>query len=215
MVRWIIIIVSFAVCAAAALSLTIFKEKIKSAFYIGHMERDERVNRMQVEKIIDRLRIAPGDIVADVGVGTGFFSRKIAPRVSSSGKVYAVDINRELLNHIDRGNRREGIENIQTVAAVENDPRIPHRVDLIFICDTLHYIDRQQEYVKTLSGYLKSDGRIAVISFKANWPPMSNKFTEKDLVRWMSNAGLELADSDNFMQDEYLMIFKNKMVPHC
>lgn len=56
---------------------------------------------------------------------------------------------------------------------------------------------------------------MTVISFTANWPPMSNKFTEKDLVCWMSNAGLELADSDNFMQDEYLMIFKNKMVPHC
>lgn len=140
---------------ALILALTVFKDKIKSAFYIDHMERDERVDRMNVGEILTRLNIKPGDYIADIGAGSGLFSKKFSEITASSGRVYAVDINHELLKYIDNVNSEKGINNIKTILAAEDDPRIPEPVDLIFICDTLHYIDSQKKYVITMSKYLK------------------------------------------------------------
>lgn len=95
-----------------------------------------------------------------------------------------------------------------TVRAAEDDPRLPEKVDFIFMCDTLHYIDGQEQYVKTMAGYLKEKGAIAVISFRQAWPPMSKKFTGEDLAGWMKSAGLTLEKRYDFIQDEYLMIFR-------
>ncbi len=196
---------------AVILSLTVFRDTVKSVFYIDHMERGERINRMNIETILSKLKIREGDHVADIGAGSGLFTRKFSSMVSSSGRVYAVDINRELLEHIEKTGKEKGITNIQTVTATENDPRIPGQVDLIFICDTLHYIEKQEKYVETMSRYLKPSGRIAVISFYQKWPPMSNRFTEKELTAWMQKASLEkTASYRDFIQDEYLAIYRKK-----
>ncbi len=204
----IIIIITGLLCIIAVLSLTVCKEKIKAVFYIDHMERDERTRRMNIDRIVESLEIKPGDIIADIGAGSGLFSREFSQKVIPGGIVYAVDINKKLLDHIEKKNSEDGITNIKIQQASEDDPRIPQPVDLIFICDTLHYIENQEQYVKKMSGYLKKNGSIAVVSFKTNWPPMSIEFTGNDLERWMKNAGLELSDNYDFIQDEYLMIFR-------
>lgn len=211
MLRWIGLIVVLIIMIIAILSLTVFKEKIKSAFYIDHMERDERINRMNIDKILSKLDIQRGDCIADIGAGSGLFSRKFSSIVTSTGKVYSVDINKVLLIYIDKLNIKNNINNIKTILATEDDPKIPESVDLIFICDTLHYIEKQDAYVKTMSKYLKANGRIAVISFYQNWPPMSNEFSEKELTSWVNNIGLKRINYyDDFIQDEYLAIYKKE-----
>jgi ubiquinone/menaquinone biosynthesis C-methylase UbiE len=167
MKRLIILIFVCLAIIIAVLSLTVFKEKIKAVFYIEHMESDNRIGTMYVDKIVSSLHIRPGDSVADIGAGSGLFTRRFASSVTAPGKVYAVDINKDLLKHIDDVNKKSGIKNIKTILAGENDPRLPEPVDLIFICDTLHYIDGQEKYVKTMAGYLKDRGRLAVISFNS------------------------------------------------
>jgi arsenite methyltransferase len=210
MKRWIILIFISLAIIITVLSLTVFKEKIKAVFYIEHMESDERIGHMYIDKIISGLKIRPGDSIADIGAGSGLFSRKFASLVTSSGKVYSVDINKDLLKHIDDVNKKLGINNIKTILAGENDPKLPEPVDLIFICDTLHYIDGQEKYVSAMAGYLKSKGRLAVISFKNNFPPMSNKFNENDLAGWMKKAGLELINSYDFIQGQFLVMYQKK-----
>lgn len=200
---------TFLFTAVILLSLTSCVDWIKAVFYIDHMERDERTSGMHISRIIEKLDLKPGLKVADIGAGSGLFSRKIAKRVAH-GIVYAVDINKELLQHIDKTSRRGSITNIKTVLAEENDPNIPEPVDLIFICDTLHYIDHQEQYVKKMSSYLKRGGRIAVVDFRKNWPPLSIKFTEDDLTGWMRSAGLQLISSYDFIEDEFFMVFKKK-----
>jgi arsenite methyltransferase len=210
MKRWIILIFISLAIIITVLSLTVFKEKIKAVFYIEHMESDERIGHMYIDKIISGLKIRPGDSIADIGAGSGLFSRKFASLVTSSGKVYSVDINKDLLKHIDDVNKKLGINNIKTILAGENDPKLPEPVDLIFICDTLHYIDGQEKYVSAMAGSLKSKGRLAVISFKNNFPPMSNKFNENDLAGWMKKAGLELINSYDFIQGQFLVMYQKK-----
>ena len=211
MYRLIALIVVSVIIVILILSLTIFKDKIKSDFYIGHMERDERTERMNIPKILSTLNIQKGDYVADIGAGSGLFSRKFSSIVTPAGKVFSIDINKELLKHIEKINMEKKITNIITITAGENDPKITEPVNFIFMCDTLHYIDKQESYVKTLSKHLRAHGRIAVISFYQNWPPMSNKFDEKKLTEWMSNAGLKLTGYHNdFIQDEYLAIYQKE-----
>jgi arsenite methyltransferase len=210
MLRRILIISLSLVLLTVILSFGGFKEWIKSAFYISHMEGENRVSEMQLDRVVATLGLDAGDLVADIGAGSGLFSRKIAEKVGPHGRVYAADINRDLLRHIDEVNREKGVNNIITVAAIEDDPKIPAPVDLIFICDTMHYIDNQEKYVKRMSSYLKQRGRIAVISFKRSWPPLANRFTEDDLTAWMKNAGMDPAGSYDFIQDQYLMIFEKR-----
>lgn len=209
MLKQIILIIALILGIGAVLSLTIFKNTIKAVFYIDHMERDARINRMNIDVIVSKLKIEKGQFVADIGAGSGLFSRKFSEKTGSEGRVFAVDINPELLKHIEKINNLIKINNIKIVLASENDPSIPKPVDLIFICDTLHYIDHQGEYVKTMARYLKKGGRIAIVSFYQNWPPMANQFYVKDLDAWMETAGMQrIKYYDDFIQDEYFAVYQ-------
>jgi len=203
----LIISASTLICVAL-IAFFFFRDWIKAAFYIDHMEREERISRMHIDRIIECLQIQPGIKIADIGAGSGLFSRKFAKHAGANGAVYAIDINGNMLNHIDKVNKREGIANIQTVIAREDDPKIPEPVDLIYICDTLHYIKDPDKYCIAMSRYLKSGGRIAVVDFKQNWPPLSIVFTGEELTAWMESAGVKSVESYDFIEDEYLMIFK-------
>ncbi|MCU0849478.1 MAG: class I SAM-dependent methyltransferase [Spirochaetes bacterium] len=192
------------VVLTAALSMILFKERVKAWFYLDHMEREERLGRMETERMIEELHIVPGMTVADIGAGSGLFTRRIAQRVTPGGIVYAVDINSVLLRHIAK---TCDPDIVQTVSAEEMDPKIPAPVDLIFICDTLHYIPDPARYVQKMSSYLKRGGRIAVVDFITNWPPAAVKFTPGELTEWMKPAGLKKSEYHDFIKDEFLMVF--------
>ena len=95
------------------------------------MEWEGRVASLKIEQVIEALQIEAGQRVADVGAGTGLFSRPLAGAVGDEGIVYAVDINSELLQHIEDRARREGTGNIRTVLSGPDDPLLPETVDLI------------------------------------------------------------------------------------
>lgn len=207
MVKKVLLIVAAIIVLLAILSLTVFKPWIKAVFYIDHMERDERVSRMQVDKIVETLALKSDMLVADIGAGSGLFSRKFAEKIMPDGKVYAVDINQKLLSHIKNENAKQNINNIVTILADENDPKIPEKVDVIFMADVLHYIDNQEDYIATLCSYLEDNGQLAVISFEQNWPPASNKFTLQDLETWLKAHDFVLKEKHDFVQDEFFAIF--------
>ncbi len=186
------------------------REWIIGKVYLYTLESTDRVENLQVDRVIQALRLQTGQKVADVGAGTGIFSFPLAEATGDSGKVYAVDVNPELLSHIEETARAEGVENIQTVLAAENDPLIPEAVDLIFLCDTLHHIDNQAEYVKTLRRYLRAGGRVAVIDFGEDSPHLlpSMKYSLVELKKWMQAAGYELVEEHDFLQDNFFVIHR-------
>ena len=180
---------------------------IKARFYIDHMENPGRLERMQVERVVETLELVPGSAVADIGAGSGLFTRTLAKAVAP-GVVYAVDINPNLLAHIEKSAKQAGLANIKTVLATEGDPRLPGALDVILICDTLHLIEGPERYLRELHGHVRPGGRVAIISFIQNWPPVGNQFSAEQLERWMEQAGFARAERHDFITDQYLMIFE-------
>jgi ubiquinone/menaquinone biosynthesis C-methylase UbiE len=180
---------------------------IKARFYIDHMETPDRLERMQVDRVVETLKLVPGSAVADIGAGSGLFTRTLAKAVAP-GVVYAVDINPNLLAHIEKSAKEAGLANVKTVLATEDDSRLPGTLDVVFICDTLHLMDNPELYLKELDSHVRPEGRVAIISFVRNWPPLTNQFSAEQLERWMKQAGFALAERHDFITDQYLMIFE-------
>ncbi len=178
--------------------------------YAKFLEGAERVSRMQVPRVIETLGVKPGMKVADLGSGSGLFTRPIAKAVGPDGIVYAVDINDALLKIVDRSAKEEKIANIKTVLASTDDAQLPQPVDVIFICDTLHHIQGQPQYLKGLATYLQPGGRVAIIDFSKDWPaghePMA--YTLEALEGWMRDAGFTRVSAHDYLDNSFFVIWR-------
>ena len=187
--------------------------------WIQRLEAPDRLAGLKTEAVISRLNLKPGFIVADIGAGTGAFSRPLAKAVAPGGKVYAVDIQQGLLDYINQRAKKEKIENIQTVLGQFDDPKLPaHDVDLALINDVLHHIEHRSVYLKALATYLKPTGRIALIEMDKNDPNTPHKNEPEMLVskdeanQWMAAAGLRPMQefTDLFPGAKWFIIYGRK-----
>jgi cyclopropane fatty-acyl-phospholipid synthase-like methyltransferase len=178
--------------------------------YIKTLESEQRVKGLQVDRVVEVLKISPGQKVADLGSGSGLFTRPIARQAGEKGTVYAIDIDPELLKHIEKSAQENKINNIRTVVATEDDPKIPEPVDLIVIIDTLHHIKNRTAYLKNLRRYLQPSGRIAVIDFSRTWPPGHEemKYSLDDLDGWMKSAGFSRIEKHDFLDNNFFVIYR-------
>lgn len=178
--------------------------------YIKILESESRISGLQIEKVIKTLQVSPGQKVADIGSGSGLFTRPMAKAVGINGIVYAVDVDPELLKHVEKSANRSRMSNIKTVLAPFDDPKIPEKVDLIAIIDTLHHIENQAPYLKKLRQYLKPGGRVAIIDFSADWPDGHEKmrYTVDDLEVWMKAAGFKQVEKHDFLQNNFFLIYQ-------
>ena len=140
----------------------------------------------------------------------------MAKAVAPSGKVYAVDIQQDLLDYINKRDKEENIRNIQTVLGEFNDPKLPARnVDLAFINDVLHHIQNRAAYLKALGTYLQPTGRIAIIEMNKDDPKTPHRsqlelLVDRDeILHWMSDAGFKLIEEhpDLFPGAKSFLIF--------
>jgi cyclopropane fatty-acyl-phospholipid synthase-like methyltransferase len=178
--------------------------------YIKLLESERRVENLQIDRVVDILKIKPGQRVADIGAGSGLFTRPIAKKAGVTGTVYAIDIDPELLKHIEQTARDEKLPSIRTIMAAEDDPRIPEPVDLIVIIDTLHHIKNQGTYLKSLRRYLRPAGRIAIIDFSESWPPGHEhmKYGIEDLEKWMNEAGYKQVERHDFLDNNFFVVYQ-------
>ncbi len=178
--------------------------------YINLLESERRIEGLQVSKVVEALKIKPADRVCDLGSGSGLFTRPMASKAGDKGVVYAVDIDPELLKHVERTAQEQKLSNIKTILASETDPKLPEAVDLITIIDTLHHIGNQAEYLKGLKKYLKPGGRIAIIDFSRDWPAGHEKmaYTVNDLDGWMTAAGFKRAEQHDFMDNNFFVVYR-------
>jgi ubiquinone/menaquinone biosynthesis C-methylase UbiE len=179
--------------------------------YISILEDPHRIGRLNPDRIIKTLDLKANHVVADIGSGSGLFTRPLAKKVEARGWVYAVDIDAELLQHVGKTADEQGLENITTVLGKKDSPGLPaHSLDLVFLCDTLHHIENPPAYLSGLRRVLKPGARLALIDFAKNWPPRheSMRFSAEDLQKWTSSAGLEQISQHHFIDDNFFHIYK-------
>ncbi len=178
--------------------------------YVKVLERTERVARLQVPRVVAALKLEPGMHVLDLGAGSGLFTRPMARAVAPGGVAYAVDVDLGLLALVADSAREEGLETLRTVLAAPDDPKIPEAVDLVLICDTLHHIANPGPYLKRLRRSVKPGGRVAIIDYRDAWPPAheSMRYTEAQLDQWMSEAGFRRAETNDFLDGLFFIIYR-------
>jgi arsenite methyltransferase len=181
--------------------------KLKQWAYEG-INRDQW---QQPEKVIASLRLRPGDEVADIGAGSGYFTFLFAKAVGPAGKVYAVDVDPDMTELIARRAKDNSVQNVETIAAKADDPMLPKSgVDLLFTSNTYHHIANRIAYFKSARAYLKPDGKVAVIDFDGrSWlEPLFSHYTTTDTIkREMEQAGYTLKEQPNFLDRQSFLIF--------
>jgi predicted methyltransferase len=171
--------------------------------------RDER---LQINRVMDMLGIEPGKNVADIGAGSGWFTVRAARRVTASGTVYAVDINPEAVQYIQRRAKKEQLANIKTILGKPDDPQLPaNSIDAVLLLKTYHEVAHPIVLLRNLRASLKPGAKIGIIDRNGNG---ENHGVSKDVVvREASQAGYELRDSQDFVKADgmdYFLIFAVK-----
>jgi len=187
--------------------------------WVDLLEQPDRVAGLKIPEIIARLNLRPGMVIADLGAGSGVFAREFARAVGSTGKVYAIDIDKGLLDYLADRARKEKQTNIQTVLGKLDDPAIPAKdVDIGFFHDVLHHIEARQAYLKNLSSYIKPSGLIALIEMDKNDPKTPHRESpnmlvdRKEVDQWMADAGFIPVKEHNdlFPGTKWFVIYQKK-----
>jgi len=180
--------------------------------YIRALEDPERDAWQKPAQVIANLALKPGESVADLGAGSGYFTVLLARAVGPAGKLYAIDIEPQMLEYIQQRAKQEKLTNIQTILADPHDAKLPRAsVDMIFICDTLHHISERSTYYPLLARALKPDGRLVDIDFQKRdlpiGPPLSMKIAKRDVAKEVAPAGFRLAEEFDFLEYQYFLVF--------
>jgi predicted methyltransferase len=184
-----------------------FKDAEKWAHVFDDPKRDEWQKPHQV---IQTLELAPDAVVADVGAGTGYFSVRLATMLPK-GKIYAVDVEPDMVKHLAERAKREGWKNMQAVQGTPGDARLPEKADLIFFVDVHHHIDQREQYFRKLRASLKPGGRVAIIDFRLEsreGPPKAARVAPEKVKAELKAAGYSLAEEHGFLPNQYFLIFK-------
>lgn len=165
------------------------------------------------ERVIDALALEPGDTVADLGSGDGYFTFRLAEAVGAEGRVYAVDIDPEALAEIDRAAEQRGLDNVITVEARTDDPLLPDgEIDLVFLCNAYHHLDERPDYFARLREDLTPRGRVAAVEpldsgFAVLVNPPGHATPIEAMREEMAAAGYHPVRSFDFLPIQSLEIF--------
>ena len=170
----------------------------------------ERDAWQKPHQVIEALALAPDAAVADIGAGTGYFSVRLAHFVPQ-GRVYAVDIEPDMVKYLADRARREGLDNLSAVTGTPDDARLPGKVDLVLMVDTYHHIEQREAYFRKLARSLKPGGRVAIIDFNAKsamGPPLAQRIAAKRMVAEMTEAGYRFQREHRFLPNQYFLVFQ-------
>ncbi|MFQ5904191.1 MAG: class I SAM-dependent methyltransferase [Candidatus Binatia bacterium] len=163
------------------------------------------------ERVVRSLGIRPGDHVADLGSGGGYFTFRLAKAVGPTGRVYAVDVDEGLNEYVANRAQQEGHANIEVILAKYHDPLLPASgVDLIFTSNTYHHIKNRVSYFANASKYLRAKGRVAIIDFngKGWFQSLGSHYTPSDIIkREMKEAGYSFEREFDFLPKQYFLVF--------
>lgn len=177
------------------------------------LERPEREEEEHTSKLVAQLGIKRGDVIADIGAGTGYFSRRLATNTGPSGRVFAVEIQTEMLDLLTNQTARAGITNVVPVLGTISDPKLPaSSVDLAIMVDVYHEFEHPWEMMRAIVGALKPGGRVVFIEFRGEDPAVPikplHKMTEAQLKKEMSDQALEWIETIGVLPRQHIVAFR-------
>jgi ubiquinone/menaquinone biosynthesis C-methylase UbiE len=187
---------------------------------MGHLgaswlDRPQREKEEQPARLLKILGIKPGDVVADIGAGSGYYTFRLAECVGPRGKVLAVDIQKEMLDLIRERARARGVTNVEPTLGTETDPKLPAgAVDLVLLVDVYHEFAYPYEMTVALVKALKPGGRLVFVEFRLEDPEVPillvHKMTQKQVLKEMSVQPLRYVKTVNSLPWQHVIIFEKK-----
>jgi len=168
------------------------------------------------DQIIEAIALRPGQSIADIGSGGGYFSLRFAKIVGKEGRVYAVDIKPEFLEYVKNSAREEGLDNVIPIFVSGDKLDLPEKsLDLIFMRNVTHHIPNRVEYFKGLKRFLKPSGKIAIIDYKKGkiftFRRLFGHYLPKEtIIQEMKEAGYLLEREFNFLPEQHFTIYAVK-----
>lgn len=186
--------------------------------YAGTFEGESREVFAKRKEIVALVGLKANDHVADIGAGTGLFTRLFAQQVGPKGKVYAVDISQKFLDHIAKVNQEQGITNVETVLCPPDSVSLPpNSIDVAFICDTYHHFEFPYRTMTSLRRALKPDGRVVVIDFhripgkSSPWILNHVRAGQEVFEKEIEEAGFrKVKEFKEPLKENYLVIFEKR-----
>ena len=179
------------------------------------LNRPERESEENPEGALDALRLKPGMVVADVGAGTGYMSLRMAKRVGPSGKVYANDLQPEMLRRLRDNAARAGLTNIETVQGEEADPKLPRgQIDLVLLVDVYHEFSKPREMIDKIRESLKPDGRLVLLEYRKEDPNVpilpDHKMSVAEVKAELEPQGLVLSQVIETLPRQHILILTKR-----
>ena len=167
------------------------------------------------EELIEALQIQPGDSVADIGAGTGYFSGHLAASVGAEGTVYAVEVEPKLVVHLRERVEQEGADQVIPVMGSLDNPRLPPAgLDVVLMVNTYHHIDDRMRYFAGLRSTLRPQGRLVVVDWRKKELPVGprpdHKLSRQQVLDELSQFGYRLLSAPDFLPYQYVLIFSAK-----
>lgn len=178
---------------------------------LAELEVRDRDEWQEPDRIMDALGIADGARVADVGAGGGWFTVRLARRVGPNGRVYAEDIQHQMIESIKRRVQRENLRNVETRLGTATDPKLPADLNAVLIVDTYPQLDEPVLMLKHLAAALAPNGRVGIVDFRKDvfgpGPAMNERVEPEAIILDASRAGLRLHAHHTFLRYQYLLVF--------
>ena len=186
---------------------------------LGLLEGPDREIWQRPDQIMDALRIADGSVVADLGAGSGWFTIRLARRVGPNGKVYAEDIQREMIDAIDRRRKREGLRNVEPILGSALDPQLPSgKLDAVLIVDSYYEMEEPVVLLRNVTKSLKvatplkPGGRIGIVNYTKKGfgpgPPLEERVDPSVVIADAEAAGLNVVARPDFLPFHYMLILE-------
>ena len=181
------------------------------------LERPSRVDEEMPFAVIDYMDLKPGMTVVDLGCGSGYYARKIAPKVPPAGRALGVDIQPEMLDLMPQLCAQEGVENVVPVLGDEKDPKLPQGgVDWIIMADVYHEFQYPEEMLAKMLASLKPDGKVCLLEYRAekfrqaSHIKPEHRMSVVDVLKEWNAGGFELIDLQQFLPSQHMFIFQRR-----
>jgi protein-L-isoaspartate O-methyltransferase len=178
----------------------------------------ERIEEEQPDKMLDALGIRPGQSVADIGAGVGYHAIRIAGRVGPEGRVFATDIQEEMLSILRKNLRERSITNVIPILSGDESTGLPPRsIDLVLMVDVYHELSHPERFLEALKASLRPGARVALVEFRGEDPSVpireEHKMTAEQVIRELSGSGFRLVERLEFLPWQHILIFAERVEP--